>query len=110
MDTAPMKPALSIPVLWAVDGGPRLVGRLDLYADRLCLDGGSRVDRRRHAIGGGEIAAVRIGRADAERIDGRAALVLQLRDGSTVSFTGFQAVGTLHELAERLEAMTAAAG
>ena len=57
-----------------------------------------------------EIAAVRIGRTDDERIDGRVALVVELRDGGVVSFTGFQTLGTLHELAERLEAIAAADG
>ena len=100
-----MAPALSIPVLWAVDGGARVAGRLDLYADRLHLDGGPRDDRRTKEIDSAEIAAVRIGRTDDERIDGRAAIVVELRDGGTVSFTGFQTLGTLHELAERLEAI-----
>jgi hypothetical protein len=98
---------LSIPVLWAVGGGPHVAGRLDLYADRLHLDGGSRDDRRTLEIAGEEIAAVRIGRTDDERIGGRAVLVVELRDGRAVSFTGFQTPGTLHELAERLEAMSA---
>jgi hypothetical protein len=99
---------LSIPVLWAVDGGPHVAGRLDLYADRLHLDGGPHDDRRRLDIAAGEIAAVRIGRTDDERIGGRAALVVELRDGGAVSFTGFQTPGALHELAERLEAMSGA--
>jgi hypothetical protein len=103
-----MAPALSIPVLWAVDGGPRVAGRLDLYADRVHLDGGPRDDRRTMEIGGGEIASVRIGRTDDERIDGRVAIVVELRDGGVVSFTGFQTLGTLHELAERLEAIAGA--
>jgi hypothetical protein len=104
-----MAPELSIPVLWAVGGGPHVAGRLDLYPDRLHLDGGSRDDRRTREIDGGEIAAVRIGRTDDERIEGRVALVVELRDGGAVSFTGLHTHGTLHELAERLEAMMGAA-
>jgi hypothetical protein len=103
-----MAPELSIPVLWAEDGAPHVAGRLDLYPDRLHLEGGTREDHRTKEIGGDEIAAVRIGRTDDERIGGRAVLVVELRDHSTVSFTGFQTVGTLHELAERLEALTGA--
>jgi hypothetical protein len=105
-----MTPALSIPVLWSAGGGPHVAGRLDLYSDRLHLDGGSRDDRRTREIGADEIAAVRIGRAGVERIVGRTVLVVQLHDGSVVSFTGFQTPGTIHELAERLEAMTTGAG
>jgi hypothetical protein len=101
-------PELSIPVLWAMGGGPHVAGRLDLYPDRLHLDGGSRDDRRTREIDGDEIAAVRIGRTDGERIGGRTVLVVELRDDSTVSFTGFQTLGTLHELAERLEALIGA--
>jgi len=101
-----MAPELSIPVLWAVDGGPHVAGRLDLYGDRLHLDGGSRDDRRSREIGAGEILAVRIGREDEERIGGRAVLVVELRGGGAVSFTGFQTPGALHELGERLGAMT----
>ena len=100
-----MASEVSIPVLWAVDGGAHVAGRLDLYRDRLHLDGGSRDDRRTREIGGDEIAAVRIGREDVERIGGRAVLVVELRGGGTVSFTGFQTPGALHELAERLGAM-----
>jgi hypothetical protein len=103
-----MAPALSIPVLWAVDGGPRVAGRLDLFADRLHLDGGPHDDRRTMEIDGSEIAAVRIGRTDDERIDGRVAIIVELRGGGRVSFAGFQTLGTLHELAERLEAMSGA--
>lgn len=100
---------LSIPVLWAVDGGPHVAGRLDLFSNRLHLDGGSRKDRRTRDIDGGEIAAVRIGREDVERIGGRAVLVVELRGGGSVSFTGFQTPGALHELAERLGAMARSA-
>jgi hypothetical protein len=103
-----MAPELSIPVLWAAGGAPHVAGRLDLYPNRLHLDGGSRDDRRTRDIGADEIAAVRIGRTDDERIGGRTVLVVQLHDGSVVSFTGFQAPGTIHELAERLDAMTGA--
>ncbi len=99
---------LSIPVLWAAGAGPHVAGRLDLYSDRLHLDGGSRDDRRTLEIGGDQIATVRIGRTDGERISGRTVLMVELHDGSVVSFTGFQTPGTLHELAERLEAMTGA--
>ena len=101
-----MAAEVSIPVLWAVDGGPHVAGRLDLYGDRLHLDGGSRDDRRTRDIGVAEIASIRIGREDVERIGGRAVLVVELRDGGTVSFTGFQTPGALHELAERLGTMT----
>ena len=103
-----MTPELSLPVLWSVDRGPHVAGRLDLYGDRLHLDGGSRDDRRTLDVVGGEIAAVRIAREGGERIGGRAVLLVELRGGSVVSVAGLQTLGTLHELAERIEAMSGA--
>ena len=103
-----MAPELSIPVLWSVDRGPHVAGRLDLYGDRLRLDGGSRDDRRTLDVDGAEIAAVRIAREGGERIEGRPVLLVELRGGSVLSVAGLQTLGTLHELAERIEAMTGA--
>jgi len=101
-----MNPELSVPVLWSVGGGAAVAGRLDLFRDRIRLDGGSRDDRRLREIGADEIAAVRIGRGGDERIAGRAVLVLELRNGETITLVGFHQPGSLHELAERLWSIT----
>jgi len=100
-----MAPELSIPVLWSVDRAPHVAGRIDLYRDRLHLDGGSRDDRRTLDVDGADVAAVRIGREGGDRIGGRAVLLVELRDGAVLSVAGLQTAGTLHELAERIEAM-----
>jgi hypothetical protein len=93
---------LSLSVLWSEDGGPPRPGRLDLSERGLTLAGGSRLTPERHEIGLGEIGSVRMGRRMAERLSGRAALVLALHDGRAFLITSLSAAGTLHELAERL--------
>jgi hypothetical protein len=94
---------LSIPVICFEDGGPPLAGRLDVGDDGLHLDGGSRDRRRTRDLGFAEIASVRVGRRNGDRIAGRRAVHLDLVGGSSVSFVGFDRPGALHDLAERLE-------
>jgi hypothetical protein len=98
-----MAGVLSVPVVWSEDGRPPLPGRLDLTAASLRLSGGSRDEPVTHTIALDEIVAVRIGRGAHERLAGRAALVVELRDGSRISIAGIDRPGTLHELAERLQ-------
>jgi len=94
---------LSIPVIWFEDGGGPVAGRLDVTDAGLHLDGGSRERRRIRDLGFREIASFRIGRRNGDRIAGRRAVHLDLVDGESVSFVGFDGPGSLHELAERLE-------
>lgn len=100
-------PELSIPVIWAEDGGAQLAGRLDVYDDRLHLDGGRRDAHTLRDLRYDEIAAARIGRDDGDRINGRAAMVVELSTGGRVSFVGFDRPGTLLELLHRVEARLA---
>ena len=74
-----------------------------MTAATLLLSGGSRDEPRTRTIAFREIAAVRIGRGANERLAGRAALVIELLDGSRVSIADIHRPGTLHELAERLQ-------
>jgi hypothetical protein len=99
-----MQPELSLPVIWVEDGEKPQAGRLDLFADRLHLDGGFRETRRTRDMPLGDLTSVRIGRSDGERINGRQALVLAFVSGATLSLAAFAAPGTLLELAHRLEA------
>jgi len=99
-----MEPDLSIPVIWLEHGGSPLAGRLDVDADGLHLDGGSRDDRRMRDLPFAEIASARIGRSNGDRINGRPAIVLELAKGRPISFVGFDRPGTLLELLHRLEA------
>ncbi len=98
-----MAGALSLPIVWSEDGGPASPGRLDLTADSILLSGGSRDEPRTLTIALADVAAVRIARGADERLADRAALVVELRDGSRVSIADIHRPGTLHELAERLQ-------
>jgi hypothetical protein len=98
-----VQPELSIPVIWTADGGAPLAGRLDVYGDRLHLDGGSRDTRAQREVRYDEIASARIGRENGDRINGRAAMVLDLGGGGTVSLASFDRPGTLGELLHRIE-------
>jgi hypothetical protein len=100
-----MQPELSVPVIWVEDGGPPQAGRLDLYSDRLHLDGGYRENRQTRDVPLADVGAVRMGRAIGERINGRQAIVLALTGGATLSLAAFARPGTLLELAHRLEAV-----
>jgi hypothetical protein len=94
---------LSIPVIWVEQGGTPVAGRLDVTSSGLHLDGGSRTTRRTRDLDYDDIASVRVGRHNGERIGGRNAVVLELIGGSTLSFSGFDQPGAVNELAERLE-------
>jgi hypothetical protein len=101
-----MQPELSVPVIWVEDGAAPQAGRLDLFDDRLHFDGGIRERRRTRDVPLTDLASVRIGRAEGERINGRQAMVLALVGGATLSLAAFARPGTLLELAHRLEAFT----
>jgi hypothetical protein len=89
-------------VLWSEDGGPPRPGRLDLSPATLTLAGGSRLQPEFLEIPVAAIEHVRIGRRPHERVGGRTAVLLALRDGAAVAVASLAATGTLHELAERL--------
>jgi hypothetical protein len=94
---------LSIPVVWTEDGGPPAAGRLDVHADGLRFHGGVRGAPRGRQVAYSEIVSARIGRDNGDRINGRAAIVLALAGGGTLSFVGFDRPGTLVELLHRVE-------
>jgi len=92
-------------VLWSEDDGPVRPGRLDVSGDGLTLAGGSRTEPERREIPLAQIGCVRIARRANERLSGRAAIVLALQGGRTVSIASLAPAGTLRELAERLWAL-----
>lgn len=94
---------LSVPVVWTADGGPALPGRLDVRAQGLHLDGGSRESRRSLDVPFAGIASIRIGRSPGDRVNGRRAVVVELRSGGSVSFVGFDRPGVLHDLVHHVE-------
>jgi hypothetical protein len=102
-----MRAPLSLSVVWSESGGRVVAGRLDVDGAGLALAGGSRREPVALEIPFAGLAAVRLGRRPEERLGGRATLVLALRDGRVVSIAGVATVGTLHELAERLQSAIA---
>lgn len=98
-----MQPELSIPVIWSENGRTPFAGRLDVFADHLHLDGGSRESRELRDLRYDEVGAARIGREGGDRINGRVAMVLELAAGGTVSFVSFDRPGTLVEVLHRIE-------
>jgi hypothetical protein len=99
----------SYAVLWREPGGQVCSGELELgeYALRLegtCRDG--TVSTRE--IPYGAIAGVRVGRAARDRIDGRAALVVELSRDQMLLFTSPVGLGMIHEMADRLDALVSA--
>lgn len=100
-----MEPELSVPVIWVEDGGAPKAGRLDVFSDRLHLDGGFRDERMMLDVPLAEVGSVRVGRTTGDRIKGRQAIVLALLSGTTLSLAAFARPGTLTELAHRLQAL-----
>jgi hypothetical protein len=79
------------------DGGPAMAGLIVLDESALTFDG--RQASRRVAIT--SIASTRMGRSTADRVGGRTALVIELRDGEIIRVATPE-LGALHELAEAL--------
>jgi hypothetical protein len=79
------------------DGGPAMAGRIALDESALTFDG--RQASRRVALT--SIASTRMGRGTADRVGGRPAIVIELRDGEIIRVATPE-LGALHELAEAL--------
>jgi hypothetical protein len=80
------------------DGGAAMAGRIVLDASALTFEG--RQATRRVAFT--SIASFRLGRGTADRVGGRPALVIELRDGEIIRVATPE-LGALHELAEALQ-------
>jgi hypothetical protein len=92
----------SYAVVWIDETGVVHVGRLELAADRLRLEGAVELEIPYSAL-----AALHVGRRPAERISGRPSLVLDLADGERLRIGSVAGPGTLHEVTERLTAAVA---
>ena len=96
----------SYAVLWRELGGQLCSGELEFRDDVLRLDG----TRRDGEVCTLEIPyrvirGARVGRAARERIDGRAALLVELPDERTVLVTSPVGLGMIHEVVDRLDAL-----
>ena len=85
-------------VLWSENGEPSYAGKLEVGPYRLLLEGSVRGRRGRAELSPAEIKSVRIGRSGADRLGGRAVLVLELTTGEEVRVAPIGVVGMLHEL------------
>jgi hypothetical protein len=89
-------------VVWREGTLPLASGKLELRAAALHLDGmaGGRPTSREIAYE--SLTTVRVGRSAAERIAGRASLVLERRSGLPIAIASVSQPGALAEIAERL--------
>jgi hypothetical protein len=94
-------------VVWSKPGGPVHAGRLEFDDASLRLSGASRSAGEAMSL---EVPYEALGELEIERrpslrLGGRPTLVLSLRDGTRICLASLEGAGSLHELAERLEAV-----
>ncbi len=93
----------SYTVVWRESDGPLMSGRLELHPAYLLLEGSAPSGRASlQKIFYRELAQVRIGRAPADRLQGRQALVIERAGAAPLKLAAVDGAGILHELAERL--------
>jgi hypothetical protein len=85
-------------VSWRDDDGTSHAGRLELAGDGLVLANGSAFE----VVEYGDLRDVHVGRSAADRIAGRASLVLERRSGEVLRVAGVGQAGIISELAEHL--------
>ncbi|HEY8030339.1 MAG TPA: hypothetical protein VIE38_12610 [Gaiellaceae bacterium] len=86
-------------VVWSENGGHPRAGSLEFAKGFLRLAG-----RPEHELSYDDVADVRIDRRPKLRLAGRPTLVIESRGGDNLRIASFDGAGSLHELAERLEA------
>jgi hypothetical protein len=85
-------------VSWSNGDGTPHAGRLELASDGLVLANGTALE----VVEYGELRDVHVGRSAADRIGGRAPLVLERRSGEVIRVAGVGQAGIISELAEHL--------
>jgi hypothetical protein len=96
-------------VKWREPDGKTYLGRLELGAEALVLEGRTNGDGPvLRSIGYGELRGLHIGRGPDELLDGLPALVVERAAGDVVVGTAVVHLGVLQELADRLAAVRAA--
>jgi hypothetical protein len=98
----------SYSVVWREGEGPLARGKLEFRPERLRLDGMGPTSVASSEIEYGDLAGVRVGRAAADRIDGRPSLVLERRGRDPLAIASVVEPGMVGELAERLSALQCA--
>jgi hypothetical protein len=88
----------SYAIVWREQGGDPHAGKLEVSETGLRLDCAGHAQELPFV----ELAAIRVGRAPNDRLDGRRALVVERRDGSSVQIASVAGIGSLFELTERI--------
>jgi hypothetical protein len=84
------------------DGGPAMAGRVVLDATTLFFEGAGRGRQASRRIDYAAIVSAGLGRGPVDRVRGRPALLLELRDGETIRVATTE-IGALHELLEAVK-------
>jgi hypothetical protein len=88
-------------IVWREGQLPTAVGKLELLRDGLRLDGIRASTPVARAFDYGDVEAVRVGRADSDRLDGRATVIVELRD-LRITIAAAVQPSLVTEIAERL--------
>ncbi len=97
-------------VVWREQGRPLASGELDLLPRGVVLRGLAAGEPAVRHLSYESLAAIRVGRRDAERIHGHPTVLVELHDGSSLAVATVAAPGALGELAERLAALVLGPG
>jgi hypothetical protein len=97
-------------VVWRDGAKPLARGKLELLSHALRLDGLTDSTPVTREIAYEELAAVRIGRTGSDRLNGHPSLVLEPREGASISLASVAQPGVLAELAEQLAGLRHATG
>jgi hypothetical protein len=95
-------------VVWREGSGPTYMGRLELGAVALLLDGsGDGGSLARHRISYSDMAGIRIGRSSADRLNGSPSVILDRRAGPPVSIAAVNGLGRIFDLGGVIAELTA---
>lgn len=95
-------------VTWREGTLPPATGKLELLTDELRLEGLANARTISREIPYDELAAVRVGRSPADRIDGRPTVVLEPRKGAPIMIATVAQSSAVGEIVERLATLQSA--
>jgi len=93
---------ISYGVVWREQSLPLATGKLELLPRALRFEGMADGRATKREIAYENLAAVRVGRTPADRLDGRPSLVLERRGGQAITIASVAQSGIVAEIAERL--------
>jgi hypothetical protein len=96
---------ISYGVVWHESGLPVASGKLELLPRAVRFEGAAESRPTSREIAYENLSGVRIGRSEADRIDGRPSLVLERRSGQPITIASVAQSGVVAEIAERLAAL-----